>query len=183
MAAMPTGICCDESTASDAVGCAPRRAADAGPCGKRGGSPTAATPVTAEPAPASPVPSSEDWLTGYFEFGYRGLTGVGGSDETYRSVVNLGSGPKLTATDFTILDPKHRLFERLRVRADGWGDDPWSSLHLFAEKRGVYKILADVRRLSYFNNLPSFADPTLSRGLLLNEQSFDTRRRYGNLRS
>ncbi|MDQ1470736.1 MAG: hypothetical protein QOJ99_2216, partial [Bryobacterales bacterium] len=134
----------------------------------------------AEPAPAaSPVPSSEDWLTGYLEFGYRGLTGVGGSSDTYRSVVNLGSGPKLTSSDFTILDPKRRLFERLRVRADNWGDDPWSSFHLFAEKRGVYKFLADVRRLSYFNNLPSFADPTLSRGITLNQQSFDTRRRLG----
>jgi hypothetical protein len=139
--------------------------------------PPAAAP---EPAPASPVPGTESWLSGYLELGYRGLTGVGGSNDTYRSVVNLGSGPKLTNTDFTILDPKHRLFERLRIRADSWGDDPWSSFHLFVEKRGIYKILADVRRLSYFNNLPSYADPTLSRGIALDQQSFDTRRRFGS---
>jgi hypothetical protein len=145
--------------------------------------PAAAAPAqtpapAADPAP-SPVPSTESWLSGYLEVGYRGLTGVGGSEETYRSVVNLGSGVKLTGTDFTILDPKKRLFERLRVRADGWGD-PWASFHLFVEKRGIYKILADVRSLTYFNNLPSYADPTLSRGIVLDQQSFDTRRHFGS---
>jgi len=158
------------------------------PIGAQQAAPAPATPAPATPAPAapaaepapSPVPSSESWLSGYLELGYRGLTGVGGSNDTYRSVVNLGSGPKLTGTDFTILDPKHRLFERLRVRADNWGDDPWSSFHLFVEKRGIYKILADVRRLAYFNNLPSYADPTLGRGLALDQQSFDSRRRFGS---
>jgi len=154
--------------------------------------PAAATPApAAAPAPAadaapaatpSPVPSSESWLTGYIEVGYRGLTGVGGSLSTYRSVVDLGSGLKLNDTDFTILDPKRRLFERLRVRADHWGDDPWSSLHIFVEKREVYKFLADVRRLSYFNDLTSYADPNLTRGNPLDQQSFDTRRYSGTYR-
>ena len=133
---------------------------------------------TAAPAPAadaSPLPSSESWITGYIEAGYRWRSGIGGSADTWRSLVNLGSGPKFTGTDFTILDPKHRLFERIRVRAYDWGD-PWSSLHIFAEKRGVYKFLADFRQLAYFNNLPSFADPTL----LIDQQSFDTKRRVGS---
>ena len=115
-------------------------------------------------AVASPAPSSENWITGYIEVGYRGLTGVGGSFSTWRSVVDLGSGLKLNDTDFTILDPKHRLFDRIRVRADHWGDDPWSSLHIFIEKRELYKFLVDVRRLSYFNDLTSYADPNLTRG-------------------
>jgi len=140
----------------------------------------AVLPLAAQQPAPSPVPSSESWLSGYFEAGYRGLTGAGGSSDTYRSVVNLGSGVKLTGTDFTILDPNKRYFERLRVRAEGWGDDPWSAFHLFVEKRGIYKILADVRRLSYFNNLPSYADPTLTRGIALDQQSFDTRRRFGS---
>jgi len=150
-------------------------AKDAAPAAKDASAPAA------DPAPApSPKPSAEEWVTGYVEFGYQGLTGVGGSLETYRSVVNLGSGLKLLDTDFTILDPKHRLFERLRVRADHWGDDPFSSLHVFVEKRGIYKILADVRRLSYFNDLPSYADPTKGYGgAALDQQSFDVRRHIG----
>ena len=34
--------------------------------------------------------------------------------------------------------------------------------------------------MAYFNFLPSFADPLLARGITLNEQSFDTRRRLGS---
>ena len=36
---------------------------------------------------------------------------------------------------------------------------------------------------AYFNFLPSYADPLLSRGIILNEQSFDTRRHIGSFRS
>lgn len=149
----------------------------------------AATPAPAvtEAAPAapaaeapSPVPSSENWLTGYVEVGYRSQTGIAGSEATYRSIVNLGEGLKLSATDFTIIDPKKRLFERLRIRAYDWGGDPWSSFHIFAEKRGIYKFLGDYRNLTYFNNLASYADPTLPRGVVLDQQSFDTKRRMGS---
>ncbi len=138
---------------------------------------TAAAPAAEAP---SPVPSSEKWVTGYLEMGYRSQTGIGGSESTYRSIVNLGEGLKLSGTDFTILDPKKRLFERLRIRAYDWGGDPWSTFHIFAEKRGIYKFLGDFRNLTYFNNLTSYADPTLARGIVLNQQSFDTRRRAGS---
>lgn len=141
-----------------------------------------ATPTPATASAASPTPSPESWITGYFEVGYRGLTGVGGSFSTYRSIVDLGSGLKLNDMDFTIADPKGRLFDRVRVRADHWGDDPWSSLHIFAEKRELYKFLADVRRISYFNDLPSYADPSLVRGVMLDQQSFDSRRYTGTYR-
>lgn len=139
------------------------------------------TPAAAQPEAApSPTPSAENWLTGYIDFGERWLTGVGGSMPTYRSVVNLGSGPKLLGADFTILDSKRRLFDRIRVRALDWGDQPYESLHVLAEKQDAYEFNADFRRVSYFNNLPSFADPLLTRGTALDEQSFDTRRTLGS---
>ena len=87
----------------------------------------AATPAAS--ATASPVPSDENWLTGYIDLGYRWQTGVYGSLDTYRSIVDLGSGPKLLGTDFTIRDAKHRLFDRIDIRAFNWGDDPYSTLH------------------------------------------------------
>ena len=49
--------------------------------------------------------------------GYTWRTDVGGSLDTYRSIVNLGSGPKLLGTEFKLVDPKHRIFDQIRVRA------------------------------------------------------------------
>ncbi len=134
----------------------------------------------AKDAAASPVPTTESWLTGSIDFGYRWRTGVGGSLDTYRSIVNLGSGPKLFGADFTIIDPKHRAFDRLDVRAASLGDDPYSSIYISAKKAGRYDLRADYRNIAYYNVLPSYADPLLARGLILNEQAFDTHRRFSS---
>jgi hypothetical protein len=147
--------------------------------------PDAAAPkpavASAKPDAASPVPTAESWLTGSIDVGYRWQTGVGGSLDTYRSIVNLGSGPKLLGADFTLVDPKHRAFDRMNVRASSWGDDPYSTFHLDAKKSKLYDFNIDYRNIAYFNFLPSFADPLLARGITLNEQSFDTRRRFASL--
>jgi hypothetical protein len=130
---------------------------------------------------ASPVPVEEPWLTGSIDVGYRWQSGVGGSFDTYRSIVNLGSGAKLLGADFTLLDPKSRLFDQVRIRAYSWGDDPYSTFHLDAKKTKLYDFIADYRNIAYFNYLPSYADPLLARGVFLNEQSFDTHRRSTSL--
>ena len=137
-----------------------------------------ASPQTAETP--SPVPSAESWLTGSIDLGYRWRSDVGGSLDTYRSIINLGSGPKLLGADFTITDPKRRAFDQIRVRANGWGDEPYQTVHLDAKKSKLYDFSADYRDMAYFNFLPSYADPLMGRGIVLNEQSFDTRRRLGS---
>jgi hypothetical protein len=137
--------------------------------------------AAASPA-ATPAPSAETWFTGYIDLGYTWRTGVGGSFDAYRSIVNLGSGPKLIGAEFTIFDPKHRLFDEIRVRASGWGDDPYELFHLDAKKSKLYEFSADYRDIAYFDYLPSYADPLLARGVTLNEQSFDTRRHFGSYR-
>jgi len=145
------------------------------------GSKPAAAPAAADSKPAaSPVPSTESWLTGSIDLGYRWRTDVAGSFDTYRSIVNLGSGPKLLGGEFTLTDPKHRAFEHIHVRAYSWGDDPYSTFHLDAKKSKLYDFSADYRNIAYFNFLPSYADPLFARGIVLNEQSFDTRRRFAN---
>lgn len=142
---------------------------------------TSATPAVASTNAATPVPSIENWLTGSIDLGYRWQTGVGGSSDAYRSIVNLGSGPKLLGADFTLTDPKSRLFDQIQVRAYSWGDEPYETFHLSARKKKLYEFNADYRDMAYFNFLPSYADPLLSsRGIALNEQSFDTRRRFGS---
>ena len=57
------------------------------------------TTVASDEKAASPAPSGEQWLTGSIDFGYRWLTDVRGNVQEYRSVVNLGEGPKLFGLD------------------------------------------------------------------------------------
>jgi hypothetical protein len=137
---------------------------------------------TAQTTPASqaaPAPS-ESVLTGSIDLGYRWLAGPGGSFDTYRSLVDLGSGPKLLGADFTLTDPKHRVFDQIHVRAYSWGDEPYSTFHLDAAKNGLYDFRADYNAFAYFNYLPSYADPLLTRGVTLDQQSFDMRRHTGS---
>ncbi len=126
------------------------------------------------------MPSSEAVFTGWIDFGYRWRSDVAGSVDAYRSFVNLGSGPKLIGTEFTLTDPKHRLFDQIHVRAYDWGDDPYSTLHIDARKAKLYDLNVDYRDIAYFDALPSYADPLLAGGIALNEQSFDMRRRFAS---
>ncbi len=145
--------------------------------------PPAAPAVTAPAqSPAqSPVPTDENWLTGYIELGYRFVPRIAGGFDTYRSIVDLGAGPKLLATEFTITDFKHRFFDQLDVRAYNWGDDPYESLHVGVKKARLYRFSADYRNIAYYNNLPAFADPLLvTTGVALNEQALDTRQKISS---
>lgn len=144
---------------------------------------TAATTAAAPAPAASPVPATEPDLTGYIDLGYRWNTGVFGSFPTWRSIVDLGSGPKMLATEFTLVDPKKRLFDRIAVRAYDWGDDPYSTLHVDVTRSKWYDFSGDYRNIAYYNNLPAFADPLLmTNGIALNEQSLDTHKRIGAYR-
>lgn len=133
----------------------------------------------AAPAAESPAPAEESRFTGWVEIGYRWRTDVAGSFDTYRSIVNLGSGPKLFGAELSIVDPQRRAFDRVDMRAYSWGGEPYTTFHLQAKKTRYYDFTADYRNIAFFNALPSFADPLLSRGIVLNERSFDTRRRFG----
>ena len=142
----------------------------------------AAQQAAQQPAPesaASPTPSTEPWITGTLDFGYR-FTSIGGDNDVYRSVVNLGQGPRLLGLDFTIVDPQKRLFDHLDVRANNWGGDPYNTLHVNASKRGIYDFNFDYRDIAYFNLLPSFADPLLGTGIVLDEDSYFARRRMSD---
>ncbi len=129
----------------------------------------------------APVPHAESSATGSMDIGYRWRSNVGGSLDTYRSVVNLGSGVKLIAAEFAIEDPSKRLFDKLNMRAVNLGDEPSAWWHADASKRGRYRLTLDHRDIAYYNNMPSYANPFLSPGGLgLNQQSFDIHRRLGN---
>jgi hypothetical protein len=142
--------------------------------------PLAAQEPAKEAKPAeSPAPTADEWLTGNVEFGFRWLTDLRGNVASYRSIVNLGEGPKLFGLDFTLQDPKKRLFDRLDASAWGWGGDPYGTARVDARKGNVYALHLDYRELSYFNNLASYADPfpNPALGLFPSQRTFDTRRR------
>ncbi len=127
----------------------------------------------AAPAAANPVPSTEPWFTGSLDMGFRWITGVAGSKAAYRSVIDLDQGPRLFGIEFTIKDPKRRLFDRIDARGYAWGD-PYNTAHVEAQKSGLYDLNLDYRNIWYFNALPSYANPLAPNGI--NEQSFDVRR-------
>lgn len=140
-----------------------------------------AQPATAPaetPAPAPP-PAAEPtrWITGTVDFGYRWVTDVAGSIDTYRSVVNLGEGPKLFGADLNITDPSKRVFDSLRVSGIGWGGDPYTTARVDAFKERRYRFTFDYRNIAFFDALPSFANPFFNTGIYLNQRAYDTRRR------
>ncbi|MEO8662478.1 MAG: hypothetical protein ABI693_28715 [Bryobacteraceae bacterium] len=136
---------------------------------------TAAAPV--EPPTAEP----ERFITGSVELGYRFRTGPGGDANTYRSVVNLGEGLRIQNFDFTIDDPSKHFWHNLTVIGSNWGGDPYNTLKVIAEKQRYYRFTADYRNISYFNFLPSFADPRAIQGVFFNERSYDTHKRMAQL--
>ena len=133
--------------------------------------------AAAAPAPAPPA---EQWLSGSIDFGYR-FRELGGSEATYRSIVDYGHGPRLFGWDFTIQDPKRRWFDRIDTRGSDWGGEPYNTAYIDARKMGVYEFRFNYRNIAYYNNMPSYADPLLvTEGIALNEQSFDTRYRLSD---
>ncbi len=125
----------------------------------------------------APAPAAEQWITGSVDVGNRWITGIAGDFSTYRSVVNLGEGPKLLGLDLSLSNAAHKLFDKINVRANGWGGEPYNTAHLDAEREGAYRLSLDYRNIAYFNALPSFADPSLSAGFALNQNSYNLQRR------
>jgi hypothetical protein len=137
--------------------------------------PQAAAPAKDTKEAASPAPAAEPEITGDVEVGYRWLPGLAGNFAEYRSVVNLGDGPKLLGANVSIVDPKKRLFDRIDAWGHSWGGDPYNTAHALARKSGIYRFTFDYRNIAYFNAVPSFANPFVPAGF--DEQSFDLRRR------
>ena len=140
-----------------------------------------ATLLGAQQPEAALAPAAARKVSLSLDTGYRFVSDVAGSRETYRSVVNLGEGPKLFGADFGLEDATSRWLNRLSVSAHSWGGDPYNTLRVEAEKKGAYRFTSDYRNIAYYNFLPSFANPGLENGVVLNQRSFDVRRRYGNV--
>ncbi len=121
--------------------------------------------------------AQESPFTGEAEIGARWNHGVRGSQDAYRSVVNLGQGPRLLNWNAR-WDANRKTLRQARFSGAGWGGDPSSWLRGYLSDDRWYRLSVDHRSTAYFNALPSFANPLLDRGLLTSQRSFDIERRF-----
>lgn len=126
--------------------------------------------------PGSGLLASERW-SGSLDVRNRFVQQVGGSNQVYRSVVNLGEGPRLFDGNLRFRDADSPWLDRLQLDMSSWGGDPYNTARLEAGKSGVYELDFHYRNIAYFNNLPSFANPLLEEGLLVSQRALDVTRR------
>ncbi len=111
---------------------------------------------------------------GFVDFGWRFRTGIGGDINTYKSVVNIDNGATLLGADLTYEPTKDvRWIDRLRVVATSWGNYPYSSVRLDAEKNRSYRFLFDFRDMNLFSFLPTFANPFFDAGIFATQYGWD----------
>ncbi len=130
-------------------------------------------------AQEEPIPSAvaEQKLTATVDFGNRWVQDIGGSSDVYRSIVNLGEGPRLFGGEARYRDQGGSYLENLDVSAHAWGGDPYNTARIEGGRSNIYSFRVDYRNVAYFHSLPSFANPLLASGLLLSQRSLDITRR------
>lgn len=131
-------------------------------------------------APVAPV-ALEPKTSGSVDLGYRWNSNVTGSLDTYRSIVNLGEGPRVLGFHYSLFEAPKKAWDRLDLSAAGWGGDPAAWFRVDASRLEVYRLKLDHRDTAYFNAMPTFANPLLERGIFLNQHAFDSRRKYTDL--
>lgn len=153
----------------------------AGPAAAQAAQPEA-KPETKADAPAAAdasAPAKEKMLEGTIDVGERWVSTVGGDMNTYRSIVNLGSGPRVVNVDLKFDPPPHenKVADSIILQAHSWGD-PYNSMRLDIKKNRFYRATSSYSNISYFNYLPSYADPTLlTTGVFMNQRAYDTKTR------
>jgi hypothetical protein len=126
---------------------------------------------------AGSAAAQSDVWSGSLDLRNRWVTDVSGSSQTYRSVVNLGEGPRLFDADLLFSRPGARWADDAFLTLNSWGGDPYNTARFGAEKKGLYDLRMDYRNIAYFNNLPSFANPLLDSGVTLSQRAYDINRR------
>lgn len=120
--------------------------------------------------------------TGSLEFGMR-QTFIGGNQDVYRSQVNLGSGIRLFDASLQSRSPDNvgPIYDYLSYSMSSWGGDPYNTIRLRLERHHRYRIDFRYWRMDYVNLLPTFANPLLEQGVLINQHSFNQSRRLSHV--
>ncbi len=134
-------------------------------------------PSTPAPAPQTP---GEGFKWGAYEghadveFGFRLVDGFGNRD-VYKSMVNLNQGAELFRSTLSLRSNfgTGKLFDRLDISIYNMGPDPDKTFRLSASKSDKYELRVDFRNLDYYNFLPTWANPLLSKGSLTGQHNLD----------
>lgn len=106
------------------------------------------------------------------DFDVRNRFVIGDRGQVYRSIVNLGEGPKLFDAAL-----RYEGRDQVDLSLHNWGGDPDSEARLDMRRDNAYELNLQYRTFAYFNNLPSYANPLLSQGALNSQRAIDLRRR------
>ena len=141
----------------------------------------AARPATRPAAEPEVCRQSRKWIQPDLDLGYRWNAGLRGSEDLYRTLVNLGEGPRLFGANLTMNSPlgAGKYHRSTSAQCSAWGRVGILIILFasFAEKAGTYQFSFDYRKVDYFDFIPSFANPLLGQGILLGQHSFDSTRR------
>jgi hypothetical protein len=135
--------------------------------------------ITAAAQTPTPTPNERYTIKGSAEIGARWAE-VEGSENKFRSDLNYKRGFRVFDSGFTIEDTstnEGKPFDSLTVLASGWGADPTGYFRAGMERTGYYRFDANVRRVTYFNNLNNHAIGNDRRSL----STADRRRNFGDL--
>ncbi len=149
---------------------------------------TEAAPEQAQPAGAeqkwevNPEPTgTESAFGGHIDLGARWVTRAGDFN-TYRSLVNLSQGTRLTNAQLRLEPKDSKLLDSGLLTMTAWGGDPYNTARLDVVKRGLYRLNSTYSNIAMFNALPSFANiGAPGSPLFFNQRTMDTRiRNYDN---
>lgn len=133
----------------------------------------AQVPAAAPKAPATDGGFKWGPYTGHsdVEIGYRWVSDTAGNKDMYRSMIDLGSGPKLLHSSVSMRANYGTgvLFDSLNLTLDSWGGDPYNTMRLDFGRTGLYEVRADYRHLNYYNFVPTWANPLLAKGSVPNQ--------------
>ena len=117
------------------------------------------------------------------DFGNRWKAGFSGNEDLYRSQLDLGEGPKLFSGVLSIFAPNNsnRFFDRLELRMNSWGGEPYNTARVRAVKTGIYELRFDYQNVAYFNSVPFFANPLFEQGNLESQHQFDISQRFARV--
>ncbi len=128
--------------------------------------------AAADDPPAAPPTKPEVPYSAEAEVGYRVLPVLQGNFNTYRSLVNLGEGPRFLSGNFT-----YESKTRLSVSGSGLGD-PFHTAKASLFREGLYEATFTSRAFLYYNFLPSFGNSLLGLGILTPQRAYDINRNW-----
>ena len=138
----------------------------------------------AQDAPGVTVGPGGFDVHGNVEAGYR-FTDVTGSSDTYRQLIDLSDGLRLTGFDLEgrPKEPGRGFADVFSVSASGFGGDPFPSVQVVARKSGLYDFRVNWRQSRFFDVSP-LTPPSIA-GLdtraVTDHHGWNTTRQIGNV--